>query len=50
LEVFRRQQDTQWLLTDYLGLEAVCRLDSVGIEIPLAELYRNVEFPGTGEV
>jgi Uma2 family endonuclease len=33
-----------WLLSEYVGLEAVCRLESVGCEVSLAAIYRNVSF------
>ncbi|MDV3347122.1 Uma2 family endonuclease [Leptothoe sp. ISB3NOV94-8A] len=39
-----KQSANQWLLTKYRGLEASFRLESVGVEIALAELYEAVEF------
>ncbi len=44
-EVYRRQPDGRWLLTDAVSLEAVVSLESIGVEIPLSEVYRKVEFP-----
>ncbi|ESA38780.1 hypothetical protein N836_30095 [Leptolyngbya sp. Heron Island J] len=41
---YARQSADQWLLTKYRGLEASFRLESVGVEIALAELYEAVEF------
>jgi Uma2 family endonuclease len=35
-----------WLLTEAGGEAGVLRLDTLGIELALAELYRLVEFPG----
>ncbi len=48
VEVFRRQPSGDWLLSDCAGLEATCRLDSVGCALALAEIYDKVTF--TGEV
>lgn len=39
-----KQKDNQWLFTDYAGMEGNIHLSSVAVEIPLAELYGNVEF------
>jgi Uma2 family endonuclease len=41
---YAKQSANQWLLTIYRGLEASFRLESVGVEIALAELYEAVEF------
>jgi len=38
--------DGAWLLTEAGGEAGVLRLDALGIELALAELYRQVEFPG----
>lgn len=47
VEVFRRQEGGGWLLTEAVGLEDVCKLPSLGCEVPLAEIYSKVEFSGT---
>ena len=39
-----RQDDGSWVTRFVTGLDAVLRLGSVAVEIPLAEIYRNVEF------
>ena len=39
VEVFRKTADGRWLLTIYEGLDAVAKLDSLDIALPLAELY-----------
>ena len=39
VEVFRKTPDGRWLLTIYEGRDAVARLDSLDIALPLAELY-----------
>jgi Uma2 family endonuclease len=44
IEVFRRQPSDQWLLTDFEGLDATCRLDSIDCSIALASVYRQVTF------
>ena len=45
VEVYRRQNDDVWIMTILSGLNARLRLESVGAEVPLAELYEGVEFP-----
>lgn len=45
VESFYRQPDGTWLLTPVAGLEASVRLRSLGMEIPLAEIYSDVQFP-----
>jgi Uma2 family endonuclease len=44
VECYRRHEEGGWLLTEASALEQELVLDSVGIAIPLAEIYRNVEF------
>ena len=39
-----KQSVDQWLLTTYRGLEAGFKLESVGVEIALADLYEAIEF------
>ncbi|MEM6253271.1 MAG: Uma2 family endonuclease [Cyanobacteria bacterium P01_D01_bin.156] len=41
---YAKQSADQWLLTKYRGLEASFRLESVGVEIKLTDLYEAVEF------
>ncbi len=45
VEVFFRMADGTWQLTPTRGREAIVRLQSLGIELPLAEVYDRVEFP-----
>lgn len=45
LEVFRRQPGGGWLLSEFTGLDAVSRFDSLNCQIPLAEIYAKVTFP-----
>ena len=42
VEHFTRHGADQWLLTTYVGLDSVLRIDSVGIEIPLSEIYDSI--------
>jgi Uma2 family endonuclease len=45
VETFRRQEDGSWLISFFVGLDAVARLASIGVDLPLAEIYARVEFP-----
>ena len=45
IEVFFRMGDGTWQLTPARGREAVVRLQSLGVELRLAEVYDRVEFP-----
>lgn len=49
VETFLRQSDGTWLFTSYSGLDAVARLRSVEIDLPLSEVFDGVEFSPTGE-
>ena len=49
VEVFRRQPNGDWLLAEYVGLNATCRLESAACAIPLAEIYDKVTFPAEEE-
>ena len=40
-----RRTDGQWLRGDFIGLDAVVRLESLGVVLPLSEIYRMVKFP-----
>jgi Uma2 family endonuclease len=50
VEKYLRRPAGKWELTDFAGPDAVCRLESLGCEIPVADIYRNVpleaEAPG----
>jgi Uma2 family endonuclease len=46
LEVFRRQAGGGWLLSEFAGLDAVSRFDSLGCEIRLADIYAKVTLTG----
>jgi len=44
VEVFRRQPGGHWLLSEAVGLDAVCQFDSLDCAVPLAEIYAKVTF------
>lgn len=45
IEVFTRQSDNRWLHTLAQGLESSIPLESIGLTLNLADVYRRVEFP-----
>ncbi len=44
IELFTRQPDGKWLLSHFAGRETVCRLDSIGCNLPLASIYDDQPF------
>jgi Uma2 family endonuclease len=48
VEVFRRQHGGHWLLSEAVGLEAVCHFESLDCAVPLAEIYAKVTFSPDG--
>jgi Uma2 family endonuclease len=42
---FTRQDGGGWLMLPYLGVDAVVPLASLGVELPMGEIYANVKFP-----
>lgn len=44
IEKFERQADGRWVLSEHVGIEAVCRFESVDCEVTLADIYENVAF------
>jgi len=46
VEKFALQAGRQWVLSEYVGLEAVCRFESVGCEVALADIYESVRLGG----
>ena len=46
VETYLRQPDGRWLFAAALGLAATARLESIGVELPLAEVYGGVTLPG----
>jgi Uma2 family endonuclease len=44
IEVFHRQKDGYWLLSEAIGLEAACRFESLDCGVLLADVYDKVTF------
>jgi Uma2 family endonuclease len=44
-----RQADNQWLRSDFIGLESVVELKSLGVTLPLSEIYQAVQFVPSAE-
>ena len=44
-----RQPDDQWLGADIIGLDNAVKLESLGVVLPLSEIYRMVKFPAESE-
>lgn len=51
VEVYRRNADPEksWQLIACAGLSAIAQLSSLGLELPLAALYEDIEFPPDDE-
>ncbi len=45
IEVYRRGRTGRWTLAASEGLDAVIALTSIGVAIPLADVYRGIELP-----
>ena len=45
VEVYQRRSDGKWNYSDASGLTSSITLESVGITLPLSEIYLRVEFP-----
>jgi Uma2 family endonuclease len=45
IEQFVRQPNGEWILKEAAGLEAEIKLPSLGIVLPLAEVFAKVQFP-----
>ncbi|HEX8342122.1 MAG TPA: Uma2 family endonuclease [Tepidisphaeraceae bacterium] len=48
IESYYRRDDGQWLFTFVDGLEQTLHIEAVAIDIPLAEIYRGLDFPVAG--
>lgn len=47
IDVFRRGDGGQWILTSFEGPDAVVRFESLGVGVPMADVYKKVlELPG----
>ncbi len=45
VETIFRQADGTWALAFYDGLSAIARMRSLGIDLPLSEVYADVDLP-----
>jgi Uma2 family endonuclease len=45
VETFLRKGDGTWTFAAAVGLTAMARVNSIGVELPLSEVYRGVELP-----
>ncbi len=50
IEHYTRLPDDRWLLTTYTGLDAVARIESIGCELCLSDVFAKVEFPPAAEI
>ena len=50
VDVFRKGPDGRWILNPYTGLDTTIVVESLGIQIPMAELYDRIDFPDTADV
>lgn len=44
VETFHRQADGRWVLSEYAGLDAVCRFESLDCQVLLSDIYHKVSF------
>jgi Uma2 family endonuclease len=44
VEIYRKRPANEWVLTDVVGLDAMCRFESVDCELPLKGIYDQVTF------
>ena len=47
VERYTRQADETWAQTDFVGLDATMVLATVKVRIPMADIFRGVEFQQT---
>lgn len=44
-----RQPDNQWLRGDFISLDSSVKLESLGVVLPLSEIYRMIKFPSPAD-
>lgn len=49
VEVLLRNEDGSWKFTPYSGMDAIVKLDSVGITLAMKQIYADVKFPPSQE-
>ena len=50
VEIWRKIADNRWVLNTYQGLDTIAPIESVGVSLPLSEVYKDFEFPPIVEV
>jgi len=45
IETFMRQADGKWSFAPWSGIEAVARVRTLAVDLPLSEIYAGIEFP-----
>ncbi|MGB7156620.1 MAG: Uma2 family endonuclease [Tepidisphaeraceae bacterium] len=45
VEIRDRLPNSPWAIREVSGLDAIAKLDAIGVELPLSEVYDGVEFP-----
>lgn len=41
--VYLKLEENVWRMTTYLGLDKIVRFDSIDVELPMSEIYLDVE-------
>ncbi len=49
IHVYRRQEDGQWTFAPVIGLDASMDLQSVGLAVPLSQIYQFVDLDASGD-
>jgi len=44
IEIFTKQASGDWLIHEVLGLESMCPFESIKSEVPMREIYYQIEF------
>jgi Uma2 family endonuclease len=44
VEVFRRKSAHEWLMSEFVAMDAICQFESVECEVPLADIFDKVTF------
>ena len=42
VETFHRQADGRWVLSEFVGMDAVCRFESLDCQVLLGDIYHRV--------
>ncbi|MBE9028167.1 Uma2 family endonuclease [filamentous cyanobacterium LEGE 11480] len=50
VEQYTKTADNRWIFSEYDGMEASLRLESIGCEITLFDLYSDIEFVSPNSV